>query len=93
MIVIYCYIEIMKFGDFNLRMMIFFFFFVEDYGDFFIDFYGKDGMGDVKDIFNLDMLLLKIEYVVNVLIRIVNEYFGEIILVFLGLLINIVFVC
>ena len=93
MIATYCYIEIMKLGDFNLRMMTFSFFSVEDHGDLSTDFHGKDGMGDVKDIPNPDMSLLKTEHAVNALIRIVNEHPGEITLVPLGPLTNIALAC
>lgn len=49
---------------------------VGDFKGFVFYFYGVDGMGDVEDIFYLDMLLLKIEYVVNVLIRFIGLYSG-----------------
>lgn len=56
-------------------------------------FHGKDGLGDVKDIPDPDMSLLKTEHAVNAMIRIVNEHPGEITLVPLGPLTNVALAC
>ena len=56
-------------------------------------FHGLDGMGDSEDIMPLDMSLLKSDHAVNALIRLINEYPGEITLVPIGPLTNIAIAC
>lgn len=56
-------------------------------------FHGHDGLGDAEGIPYPDMSLLKSEHAVNALIRLVNEYPGEITLVAMGPLTNIALAC
>ncbi|XP_070564617.1 inosine-uridine preferring nucleoside hydrolase-like [Ptychodera flava] len=53
------------------------------------EIHGKDGFGDVPDLVDPNMSLLKSEHAVNAIVRIVNEYQGEISMVTLGPLTNV----
>lgn len=55
--------------------------------------HGEDGFGDVKDIKNPDMVLMKSEHAANALVKLTNENNGNVSLAAIGPLTNVALAC